>query len=152
MWSYANAGYTPGFLRTSSYNTLLCFKTEFEMKSFLFAVLLLISGHAFAADTYAFCQAQIDQMRELTSYPIENLNAYKGMLAKTTSLEELGELTGKDYAQFVPMAQKHQGITRAEAEVKTLELFKTIEINALSRAIKFHGLASPRYLRHLTAL
>jgi len=111
------------------------------MRSFLFAVLLLISGHTFAVDTYAFCQAQIDQMRELTSYPIESLNSYKGMLAKTTSLEKLGALTGKDYAPFVPMAQKHQGITRAEAEVKTLELFKAIEINALSRAIRFHGLS-----------
>lgn len=75
------------------------------MRSFLFKVLFFIFGSAFAIDTYAFCQAQIDQMRQLSPYPIENLNAYKGMLARATSLEELEELSGKEYVQCVPIAQ-----------------------------------------------
>jgi hypothetical protein len=119
----------------------LCFKMEFDMRAFLLVIFYLISSNAAAVDIYEWCQVKIENLRELTSYPIENLNAYKGRLAKANSLESLEELTGKDYSQFVPMAQKHQGISRNKAEVETLKVFKKIEINTLSKAIKFQGLS-----------
>ena len=111
------------------------------MRAFLLTVCCLISSNAAAVDVYEWCQVEIENLRELSSYPIENLNSYKGRLAKAKSFEQIEELTGKDYSQFVPMAQKHQGISRKEAEVKTLKVFKTMEINALSKAIKYHGLS-----------
>jgi len=107
----------------------------------VFVISLLLSGICHAVDAYQWCQVQIDNLRELTTYPIENLNSYKRSLANASTVEELDELTGKEYSKMILMLQQHQNVGREEAEKKTLEVIKSMEIKTLSMAIQFHGLS-----------
>ena len=68
-------------------------------------------------------------------------NRKKRAYARASSLDEFEVLTGKEYSKMVPLAQKHQGITKEEAENRTLAVFKQIEIRNLSLAIKLHGMS-----------
>lgn len=107
----------------------------------LFAAFALLSSVTHAVDAYQWCQANIDNVRELTSYPLENLSAYRRLLANASTVEELEELTGKKYTELVLIVQQHQGVGREEAEQKALELGKATEIQILGVAIRLHGVS-----------
>lgn len=108
------------------------------MKYFIFAVLLVLSGTA-NSDMYQLCQGQIDNVRQLSEYPVENLIKYKRIFISASTLEELKNITGKDYFALVPEIQDHQGISVAEAEKKALSMSKLIEIERVSAAIRMDG-------------
>ncbi len=108
------------------------------MKYLIFIVFLVLSGTA-NSDVYQLCQGQIDNVRQLSKYPVENLIKYKRILINASTLEELKNITGKDYYALVPGIQDHQGISVAEAEKKALSMSKSIEIERVSAAIRMDG-------------
>lgn len=111
------------------------------MRPVIFCTILLIFSQALAADPYQWCQAMIDQARDFTTYPLSELIEKKRAYARASSLEEFEVLTGKEYSKMVPLAQKHQGITKEEAENRILAVFKQIEIHNLNLAITLHGMS-----------
>lgn len=108
------------------------------MRYLIFVVFMTLAGTA-NSDVYQLCQGQIDNVRQLSEYPVEKLIKYKRILINASTLDELKNITGKDYYALVPGIQNQQGLSVAEAEKKALSLSKTIEINRVSAAIRMDG-------------
>ena len=111
------------------------------VRNFILLVFLFFSIKAFAVDDYALCYVYVEKVKLLAKNSLQDLVSYKGMIAKTTSIEELDALTGFGYMEFVPLIQDEHKISLLQAEHKTFEIFKTLEIIQVNLAIEFNGVS-----------
>ncbi|MDE3271887.1 hypothetical protein [Pseudoalteromonas sp. G4] len=112
-------------------------------KRIIFLALLILAFNCSAnQEAEKWCTTKFNILKQYVAMPLDDLKKLKDSLEEIKSVKGMSVLLQGDFVQIIKMTQEHQEISYEEAEEKTLNFFKAMELKNIERAIYMYSMKS----------
>ena len=112
-------------------------------KRIIFLALLILAFNCSAnQEAEKWCTTKFNILKQYVAMPFDDLKKLKDSHEEIKSVKGMSVLLQRDFVQMIKMTQEHQEISYKEAEVKTLNFFKAMELKNIEHAIYMYSMKS----------